>query len=101
MALIEQAKLSYDYVKASDTDRIKRVAEVLFSIRAGSLPMDRDFGLEQDFVGMPMSVAQNLFALEASTKIEKYIPEAKIIEIKYEFDETEGCMFPNIKLGSK
>lgn len=99
MAIIEKAKLSFDYENANDMEIIKRSAETLFSIRAGTLPMDRSFGLQQDFVGMPMPVAQNLFTLEATEKVEKYIPEATIVDISWEFDETEGKMYPSVILG--
>lgn len=99
MAIIEKAKLSFDYKNSNDIEKIRRSAETLFSIRVGTLPMDRSFGLEQDFVGMPMPVAQNLFALEATEKVEKYIPEATIVDIGWDFDETEGKMYPEVILG--
>ena len=50
---------------------IKLCVETLLSVRAGSQPMDREFGLDYDeIVGYPIEIAKNKLSLEIIEKVE-------------------------------
>ncbi len=90
------AQIVFDYENADDVERIRRSVTTLLNIHAGSQPMDRNFGMSFDFVGSPLDVAANLYALEAEEKFKKYIPEAEIKSMEFSYDETEGRMIPHL-----
>lgn len=75
---------------------IKRCLETLLSIQAGSLPLDREFGIDLDeIVGCPVNVARNMLSLEIIEKAERYEPRVKVNSITYK-DKPDGQLCPYI-----
>lgn len=101
MADFAPAQTVFDYENADDVERIRRSVTTLLNIRAGTQPMDRSFGLSFDFVGSPLDVATNLYALEIEEKFEKYIPEAEIKSMAFSYDEVGGRIIPHMVIGPK
>lgn len=93
----DNIKLKFDYSSPMIED-IKRCLSTLYSTREGSQPLDRNFGLNCSFVGKPIPVARNEFALEVVEKTEMYEPRAKVSDITYEYNENDGVMHPTIHL---
>lgn len=76
---------------------VRRCLETLLSVRAGSQPLDRDFGINYEkIVGYPMNVAQNMLSLEIIEKVEKYEPRAEVENIEFEGDFEKGILIPII-----
>ena len=46
-----------------------------------------EFGLNTDFVGMPMDVAKSQFAVEIIDKTDRYEPRATVKDINFSFNE--------------
>ena len=84
----------------SDMDSdIIRCLNILYSTRAGSQPMDRDFGIDYDgVVGYPLEVAKNKLSLEIIDKTEKYEPRVTVVFVKFETNVTEGKLIPTIRV---
>lgn len=101
MANFAPAQIVFDYEDADEVERIKRSVTTLLNIRAGSQPMDRNFGMSFDFVGSPLDVATNMYALEVEEKFQKYIPEAEIKSMEFTYDETEGRIIPCMIIGRR
>lgn len=78
--------VTFDYSDGEVAD-IKRCLETIYQTPEGTCPLDREFGINTDFVGMPMDVAKNLFAVEITDKTERYEPRALIKEIIFEVDD--------------
>ena len=83
---------------SGDSD-IKRCLNYLYSTRAGSQPMDRDFGINYDgVVGKPIEVAKNTLALEIISKTEKYEPRVIVDSVDFSVDELNGQLIPIIHI---
>lgn len=82
----------------SDLDAdIVRCLNTLYSTRAGSQPMRRDFGIDYDgVVGYPMEVAKNKLALEIIEKTEIYEPRVVVTSVDYTGEAAEGKLVPII-----
>lgn len=77
-------ELSGDGFSEEEFADVKKCLEVLLSIREGSLPMDRDFGIDLDNIaGYPLNVAQNMLALEITEKVRDYEPRAQVKDIQF------------------
>lgn len=75
---------------------IKQCLETLLSIREGSQPFDREFGIRyEEIVGYPMNVAQNMLSMEIIKKVGKYEPRVEVDYIEFECDEG-GKLYPHI-----
>ena len=63
---------------AADTaEDVQRCIAVLLSTRAGSVAMDREFGLSWDFVDLPVEAAQAALTAEIVAKVAKYEPRER------------------------
>ena len=90
-------ELQFDYHSAEAED-ISRCLRTLYATRAGSQPLDRDFGLDWGFIDKPLPTAQQEFAFEVIRKTKKYEPRVKVKEVTYELDGISGKMKPVISL---
>ena len=75
---------------------VKRCLETLFSIRAGSQPLDRNLGIDYDnVVGYPMDVAMNMLSLEIIEKVDTYEPRVEVSSIDFK-TSTDGQLIPYV-----
>ena len=90
--------IEYDFT-SEELEDIKRCIENLYSTRAGSQPLDREFGIDYDsVVGLPLEVAKNQLALEVMDKTERYEPRVAVDSIDFEIDAVSGQMIPTVHL---
>lgn len=64
-----------------EAEDILRCLRTLIMTPAGTVPLDRDFGIKQDFLGYPVNVAENLLAVEIIDKVDKYEPRVSVTEV--------------------
>lgn len=65
----------------AERDEIIRCIQNLALTPAGTVPLDREFGLDASFMGMPIETAKNLLAIELINKIDRYEPRASVKEV--------------------
>lgn len=71
----------------------------LISTSKYDVPLDRGFGLEQQFIDMPLPTAQAIFISEIFDAIEKYEPRAEVLKITFEQDEKmSGKLIPCLEV---
>ena len=64
-------------------EELDRQLALLLSTRAGTMPLDREFGLNMDFVDMPPEVAKSLYTAEVTEKVAKFIPTVRVQEVTW------------------
>ena len=75
---------------------VKQCLEILYSIRAGTQPLDRNIGIDFDSItGYPMNVARNMLALEIIEKTKRYEPRVEVVSVDFE-GNTDGQLKPRI-----
>ena len=83
------------------------VAEVLQNVRTilatrkGTVPLDRDFGLEWEHVDKPIHIAQALIQAEIIEAVERWEPRAAIDKIEFGKESEEamdGLLNPIVTL---
>ena len=62
---------------------LDRQLALLLSTREGTMPLDRAFGLNMDFVDMPPEVAKSLYTAEVTEKVAKFIPTVRVQEVTW------------------
>ena len=91
-------RLDFDFTTEEDLD-IKRCLINLYGTRAGSQPMDRNFGMNYDsIVGMPPEVAKNMLALEIIIKTQMYEPRVTVESVDFTVDSENGQLMPIIHI---
>lgn len=76
---------------------VKRCLQVLLGTRAGTLALDRDFGLDWDFLDMPTEAAKAACSAEIIEKIDKYEPRATVKRVTFTGNES-GQLRPKIEV---
>lgn len=65
-----------------DKEEILVNLQTLVSTPAGTVPLDRDFGIDPSVLGPTIDVAQSRFAIELINKVTKYEPRASALEVQ-------------------
>lgn len=64
------------------TEEILRCIRNLIMTPVGTVPLDRDFGIDQSILGLPIDAAQSLLAVEIIDKVERYEPRVSVTEVE-------------------
>ena len=71
----------------------------LLSITAGTVVLDREFGIETDMLSLPMEIAMNDFSVEAMEKVDRYVPRVMVDEVTWDkSDFNQGILTPVISV---
>lgn len=90
--------IEYDFID-DELEDIDRCLRTLYGTQAGSVPLNRDFGIDYDgIVGLPFETATNMLALEVIAKTERYEPRVEVESVSATFDYKIGKMIPIIKI---
>lgn len=91
-------QLEYTFTGDALTELDRQLA-LLLSTREGTMPLDRTFGLNMDFVDMPPEAAKSLYAAEVTEKVSKFIPAVRVQEITWSRVES-GQLKPKVVITS-
>jgi len=91
-------ELEYTEIEAVLNDIDSRLS-LLLSTRQGTIPLDRAFGLNMDFVDMPPETVKSLYTAEVTKKVAKFIPEVRVKSVTWSTGET-GTLIPKAVITS-
>jgi len=94
---INEAVIMLNDIEGGEAQNIRRCLTALYSIREGEQPLDRNFGLSQEFLDKPVNIAKNLLALEIIEKTKQYEPRVSVEKVEYKFG-SDGELIPVIYL---
>mgnify|MGYP002511664511 FL=1 len=83
------------YEKELRKDIFDKIMFIL-TLTRGTIPMNREIGLESDIVDLPMYEAQNKYVVSAMELIEKYETRVTVETISFIVDEKDGRMIPEV-----
>lgn len=86
------------------------VAEVVQNVRfilstpKGSVPLDRDFGVDMSYLDYPLPIARMMLLSTATEALEAYEPRADVLGVEFEDDKgdaIEGVLKPRFRIDVK
>lgn len=82
-------EIAFEYGWSDEAQRreIIRNVRTLLATPIGTCPLYRDFGLNTTYLDRPLSIAQNLMAVEVIEAIEKWEPRVQVKEVTFEPDQ--------------
>jgi len=84
-------------IGAKGVEEILQNIAVIIATPKGSVPLDREFGVDYSFLDTPTPKALALFRAEVVKAIEKYEPRAKVIEIDfYTYPSSPHKLLPKV-----
>lgn len=97
--MINASKVSIEFnFYNPDIKSIRECLQLLYTTQEGTLPYDRHFGLNQDFLSQPLPISKNMYALEVIEKTEIYENRIEVKEVSFEFNSELGQVIPHIIL---
>lgn len=93
-ALLSDFKLEYTFQDDKLADLDRQLA-LLLSTPAGTMPLDREFGIQMNFVDKPPEVVKSLYTAEVTKKVPQFIPWVRVYETTWEYGE-QGHIKPKV-----
>ena len=83
------------YEKELRKEIFEKITFILTLIK-GTIPMNREIGLDADILDLHMYEAQNKYTVSAIELIEKFETRVTVDEIRFTVDEKNGRMIPEV-----
>lgn len=87
--------INIEIEQSEKAEDIRLCLETLYSTRAGTAALDRDFGLSWDFLDLPSLSARASLEAEIISKTRKYEPRAEVSEIVW-LPASDGSIKPKV-----
>jgi hypothetical protein len=89
-------------ISLMESDVVQSVLQniaVLLATPKGSVPMYRDFGLDQSFLDKPIPAAQPMMVAAIIEAIDQYEPRARVVDVTFAIDESHpGKLIPTVEV---
>ena len=92
-----QIVLNGDYEMSLRNEIIKKCM-FLLSLVKGTIPMNRDIGLDPDIISSPLYIAQQKYTISAIELIDEYEPRVYVEEVQFETSGGTGNIIPKVVL---
>lgn len=98
--LITENSLARISLNETDTvNSIKQNVAVILSTRRGTVPLDRELGLRQDFLDKPTTTARPLIVAEITEALRKFEGRAELVRVTFTEDESgPGRLIPTVEV---
>ncbi len=99
MALVTVTSLeSVNLTPSTVTEEVVQNVQCILATVKGSVPLNRDFGLDINAVDMPQPMAIMQIKIAIIEAIQAYEPRAIVRAIEFEGDAMEGIIKPKVTL---
>lgn len=80
-------------------EEVLQNVNMIISTPKFTVPLDRNFGLSQRFIDMPLPAAQAVFIAEIIDAITEYEPRAEVVAVTFEQDKAvPGRLLPVVEV---
>lgn len=90
-------KRGIDFAPATETEEILQNLRTILATTAGSVPLDRAFGVDASYVDRPMAKARAMLVSEVITKIRKFEPRVTVTAVDFE-EDMDGMLKPKVQV---
>lgn len=87
-------------VGATGLVQLMQEIRTVLSTRKGSVPLDRDFGLDWSILDSPMNAIKPRYVADVARQVEKYVPRVKVVEVRFipGGDAVDGIAHPVVRV---
>ena len=78
----------------STIEEVMQNVRMIMGVWRGSVPLDRDFGLDADLLDAPINAAKSRLAADLAAQIIKCEPRAKLKSLTFEGNARDGTLMP-------
>lgn len=87
-------------IGATGINAIVQQVQIVCATRAGDLPMNRRFGVNTDFIDMPLPVAQAKATASIIKGVETFVPGVRVLKVTWQPNESvsQGTLIPIVRI---
>lgn len=82
----------------NELEEIIQNVRTILTTRKGSVPLDREFGIDISLVDLPATVIKGRLTNEIISAVERYEPRARVTEVTFSGDAADGIIYPVVKV---
>lgn len=72
--------------------------QIVLNTPSGSLPLNRDFGIDMTYQHLPANAAKSVYAEAAAEAIERFVPNIRVNQIIFAEGDDSGELKPTIEV---
>lgn len=92
-------KTALSLAPASDAEARAQELYILINTMLGECPMYREFGINRDYIHMPVNAARTALTLAITEAIRKYFPDMRLVNVRFEKSNMgEGFLTPVLEV---
>lgn len=86
------------WAPSSELEEIIQNVRTILTTRKGSVPLDREFGIDTGIIDKPTASIHGLLTVAIVETVEKYEPRVKVQSVSFDGDGEEGAIYPRVKV---
>ena len=90
-----------DFSPSSELKEVLQNVRTILTTRKGSVPLDRDFGIDTSVIDQPINRAGAMLMTNIIEAVEAYEPRASVIDVTFSGNGEEGEIIPVVKVAIK
>jgi uncharacterized protein len=95
MIELNQVSIRFNF-DAVGVDEIHQNVKTILTTPAGSVPLDREFGIDLGIIDLPIEEAKALLTVEYIEKIRRYEPRVDVDRVEFSHDVSIGKLIPKV-----
>lgn len=89
------------FAPKNELEEIIQNVRTIITTRKGSVPLDRDFGIDVDIIDQPVTRVRAALTADIIDAVERYEPRVSVTEVTFRGNEIEGEIYPVVKVAIK
>ena len=87
-----------NFCPATELEEVLQNVRTIITTRKGSVPMDREFGIDGDIQDLPIGVAQAKLSAEIVEAVNRFEPRARVKQVIYDGNEQDGLLRAKVRV---
>lgn len=84
-----------DFGATGDAATVQNL-QTLYTTIQGTVPLDREFGLDVKILDLPLAIAKGKLIVEYTQKTRRYYPNVSVQQVIFEGDPQHGTLKPKV-----
>lgn len=86
------------FAPGNELEEILQNVRTILTTMKGSVPLDRDFGLDGSVLDRPVNALRTVLTTNIIEVVEQYEPRVKVTQVSFSGNADEGVVIPTVRV---
>lgn len=86
------------FTPGNELEEILQNVRTILTTMKGSVPLDRDFGLDGSVLDRPVNALRAVLTTNIIEAVEQYEPRVKVTQVSFSGNADEGVVIPTVRV---